>query len=169
MIAAPLYSSMGLANPRIDLMGADVKMHGTVVSRPCNLALEGEQLVEVGSIHLNDLQRDTHGPYVPFNIELVDCKETVLNNARVTFSGVADSELTQSLALTGITGAALSLFDKEKNRLPLTVASPVIRLNAGSNSLPFFVYLEGQPSALAAGSITPGEYSVIANFIVSYD
>lgn len=76
----------------------------------------------------------------------------------MTFSGTADSELPDLLALDSGTarGVAIGLEQADGTALALNTPLPAYQLMAGDNTLTFAGYVQGKPSALQGHSIVRG-------------
>ncbi len=167
---APWWFAAVPAAANTELIGAPVQFHGTVVSRPCNIEPQSaDQLVEMGTVIVKTLYRYGHTTPVPFSIKLTDCKTTVFKSVSVTFSGTEDGELPGKLAINnGANGAAIALFDHQGADIDLNKATSAVALQNGPNSLNFTAYVQGQPSAIQNQSITEGEFTSVANFVLAY-
>lgn len=153
----------------IELLGGDMEFHGTVVSRPCDIATESEdQVVEMRTVVVKMLYRNQHSTPEPFSIKLLNCKTDVFKTVDVIFTGTEDAELPGHLAISGeAAGAGIALFDPSGAAIDL--GTPITRsLNEGNNQLNFSAWLVGQPKALEEKDITVGQFTAIANFTLSY-
>ncbi len=65
-------------------------------------------------------------------------------------------------------GAAIALFDHQGADIDLNKATSAVALQNGPNSLNFTAYVQGQPSAIQNQSITEGEFTSVANFVLAY-
>ncbi|HFJ8955442.1 TPA: fimbrial protein [Serratia liquefaciens] len=153
-----------------ELVGSPLQFHGTVVSRPCNIEPQSaDQVVEMDTVIVKTLYRYGHSNPVPFNIKLTDCKTAVFKTVNITFSGNEDSELPGKLAINnGANGAAIALFDSKGADIDLNQATSAVTLQDGANILNFTAYVQGHPSAIQNKSITEGEFSSVANFVLAY-
>lgn len=170
LVCAPWWVAVMPAAANTELIGAPVQFHGTVVSRPCNIEPQSaDQLVEMGTVIVKTLYRYGHTTPVPFSIKLTDCKTTVFKSVSVTFSGAEDGELPGKLAINnGANGAAIALFDHQGADIDLNKATSAVALQNGPNSLNFTAYVQGRPSAIQNQSITEGEFTSVANFVLAY-
>ncbi|MGA3685319.1 fimbrial protein [Serratia bockelmannii] len=153
-----------------ELIGAPVQFHGTVVSRPCNIEPQSaDQLVEMGTVIVKTLYRYGHTTPVPFSIKLTDCKTTVFKSVSVTFSGTEDGELPGKLAINnGANGAAIALFDGAGKAIDLGTPADAVTLQDGPNALRFSAYVQARPSAIKDKTLTEGEFTSVANFVLAY-
>ncbi|WP_261432493.1 fimbrial protein [Serratia quinivorans] len=148
----------------------EIDFFGTVVSRPCNIEPQSaDQVVEMDTVIVKTLYRYGHSNPVPFNIKLTDCKTAVFKTVTVTFSGTEDSELPGKLAINnGTNGAAIALFDSKGADIDLNQTSSAVALQEGDNILNFTAHVQGHPSAIQNKTITEGEFSSVANFVLAY-
>ncbi|MGQ8708676.1 fimbrial protein [Serratia sp. TSA_198.1] len=153
-----------------ELVGSPLQFHGTVVSRPCNIEPQSaDQVVEMDTVIVKTLYRYGHSNPVPFNIKLTDCKTAVFKSVNVTFSGTEDRELPGKLAINnGTNGAAIALFDSKGADIALNQATSAVALQDGATVLNFTAYVQGQPRAIQNKTITEGEFSSVANFVLAY-
>lgn len=146
----------------------EIDFFGTVVNRPCNIEPQSaDQVVEMDSVIVKTLYRNGHSNPVPFSIKLTDCKTAVYQS--VTFSGTEDHELPGKLAINnGTNGAAIALFDHKGADIDLNQATSAVALQGGTTILNFTAYVQGHPSAIQNKTITEGEFSSVANFVLAY-
>lgn len=157
------------SHAEIESLGGDMQFHGTVVSRPCDIATESEdQVVEMRTVLVKMLYRNQHSTPESFSIKLLNCKTDVFKTVDIIFSGTEDQELPGHLAISGeAAGAGIALFDSSGAAIDL--GTPVTRsLNEGNNQLDFTAWLVGQPKALENKDISVGKFTAIANFTLSY-
>lgn len=167
-ISSFLVTSVSHANT--ELIGAGIEFHGRVISHPCNIEPQSaDQIVDMKTVYTKTLYRYEHTDPTLFNIKLIECKEAVFNTVTVTFTGIEDSELPGKLAINnGANGAAIALFDSKGAAINLNHAADAITLQTGANTLSFSAYVQGHPSAIKNRTITEGEFSAIANFMLTY-
>ncbi|WP_337263555.1 MULTISPECIES: fimbrial protein [unclassified Serratia (in: enterobacteria)] len=169
---AALCSSVGFCCTPAMASNKEIDFFGTVVNRPCSIEPQSvDQLVDMGTIVIKTLYRYEHTPPVPFSIKLTDCKTSVFNAVTVTFSGTEDPILPGKLAINnGANGAAIALFDSKGASIHLNQPTEAIALQtgAGATTLSFSAYVQGHPSAINKKTITEGEFSSVANFVLTY-
>lgn len=148
----------------------EIDFFGTVVNRPCNIEPQSaDQVVEMDTVIVKTLYRYGHSNPVPFSIKLTDCKTAVYQSVNVTFSGTEDPELPGKLAINnGTNGAAIALFDGKGTDIDLNQATSAVALQDGATVLNFTAYVQGHPSAIQNKTITEGEFSSVANFVLAY-
>ncbi|KFN18169.1 fimbrial protein [Aeromonas bestiarum] len=161
------------ASNDLELLGNTVHLHGRIIDQPCVVAPESlEQEVEMGVVDVRELYANGAGAQVPFVIRLTNCKPGIFRMAKVTFTGAQDAQLSGGLAFSvgSAKGAGIRLYDATQTQLDLGTASRGYVLGGSTeNELLFSARVEGHPGAIAAKSITPGDYTAVANFIVSYE
>jgi type 1 fimbria pilin len=170
VLLTALSSLMGLFCLQANADNKEIDFFGTVVNRPCNIEPQSaEQLVDMGTVIVKTLYRYEHTTPVPFNITLTDCKTNVFNAVTVTFSGTEDRELPGKLAINnGANGDAIALFDSKGAEINLNHATDAVALQTGTTTLKFSAYVQGHPSAIKNRTITEGEFSSVANFVLTY-
>lgn len=96
-----------------------VNMSGSIVASACNIATESmSQQIELGTLSVNDIARDGHGPELHFHISLEDCEPVRdgawnFNSLRLTFDGARDG-LSDLLQTQGeAKGIALRIKDEQ--------------------------------------------------------
>lgn len=165
-----LFGTFSLADTTITIPDPEIEFRGTVVTRACNIAPESvDQSVDMDTVLVKTLYRDGHDRAWPFYINLTDCKTNIYKTATVTFTGTEDSELTGKLAVNnGANGVAIALFNEQGDAINLGSPTSASTLSNGNNMLKFSAYVQGRPSAIQNRSITEGQFSSIANFVISY-
>lgn len=165
-----LFSIAGLFCLQANADDKEIDFFGTVVNRPCNIdSQSADQLVDMGTVIIKTLYRYEHTTPVPFSIVLTDCKTNVFNAVTVTFSGAEDGELPGKLAINnGANGAAIALFDAKGTAINLNQATDATAIQTGTTTLQFSAYVQGHPSAIKNRTITEGEFSSVANFVLAY-
>lgn len=161
------------AGDGLELRGDKLNLHGRIIDQPCVIAPESlDQAVDMGVVDVRELYANGAGAQVPFVIRLTNCKPGIFRMAKVTFSGAADQQMSGALAFSAgsAKGAGIRLYDATQTQLDLGTASRGYVLGGTTeNELLFSARVEGHPDAIAAKSITPGDYTAVANFIVSYE
>ena len=151
----------------------NVQVTGALVAEPCTLDLATTDItLDFGNLVGKYFYRTPRTPGQPFIITLDDCDTSLGNSATVTFRG------TESLTLPGflvpdagdIQGIAFGIETDEANPRPvaLNTASPVFTLTNGNNSLALRGYVQAEPQAIAAQSITAGAFTATATFEIEY-
>jgi type 1 fimbria pilin len=157
----------------LELLGSTINLHGRIIDQPCVVAPDSlDQEVDMGVVDVKELYANGAGVQVPFVIRLTNCKVGIFSAANVTFSGRADPQLAGALAFTAgsARGAGIRLFDASQAQLDLGSPSRGYALGGGTeHDLLFYARVEGHPDALNNKKVQPGDYSAVANFIVSYE
>lgn len=164
------FCNLAIADTEIIVSDPEIQFRGTVVARACNIAPESaDQSVDMGSVIVKTVYRFGKDRTWPFYINLTDCKTNVYKTVSVTFTGTEDSELTGKLAINnGANGVAIAITDDKNVVIDLGTPSSATTLSNGDNTLKFNAYVLGRPSAIQNRSITEGQFSSVANFVVSY-
>ncbi|QVV82337.1 type 1 fimbrial protein, partial [Serratia marcescens] len=68
----------------------------------------------------------------------------------------------------GANGAAIALFDGAGKAIDLGTPTDAVTLQDGPNALRFSAYVQARPSAMKDKSLTEGEFSSVANFVLAY-
>ncbi|HEH9441053.1 TPA: type 1 fimbrial protein [Aeromonas sobria] len=157
----------------LELLGNKVQMHGRIIDQPCVVSPESaDQSVDMGVVDVRELYTTGASVQVPFIIRLTNCKPGIFRMAKVTFTGAADQQISGGLAFSAgsAKGAGIRLYDVSQAPLDLGVPSRGYILGGSTeNELQFFARVEGHPDAIAEKNIKPGDYTAVANFIVSYE
>lgn len=175
LMLCPALAAMAAtrAGDDLELLGNTVHLHGRIIDQPCVISPESaDQSVDMGVVDVRELYSAGTGAQVPFVIRLTNCKPGIFRMAKVTFSGAADQQMSGALAFSAgsAKGAGIRLYDATQTQLDLGTASRGYVLGGSTeNELLFSARVEGHPDAIAAKSITPGDYTAVANFIVSYE
>ncbi len=159
-IAAPVTVEAGTVN-----------FTGSVVDTACAVDTASTNLnVNMGQVRLAALGT-TAGTQAPsrtdFQIKLVDCDVSTIQNAQITFNGVTSqgdpSVLEAGVGAGKATGVGVQIFDHTGSALPVGTASTVVQLNAGDNTLHFqsgFISTSTSPTA--------GDASASSTFTITY-
>jgi type 1 fimbria pilin len=157
----------------LELLGNKVQLHGRIIDQPCVVSPESaDQSVDMGVVDVRELYTTGTSVQVPFSIRLTNCKPGIFRMAKVTFTGAADQQIKGGLAFSAgsARGAGIRLYDV--SQAPLDLGSPsrgYILGGSTENELQFSARVAGHPDAIAAKNIKPGDYTAVANFIVSYE
>jgi type 1 fimbria pilin len=161
------------AGDDLELLGNTLNIHGRIIDQPCVVSPESaDQSVDMGVVDVRELYTTGASVQVPFIIRLTNCKPGIFRMAKVTFTGAADQQISGGLAFSAgsAKGAGIRLYDVSQAPLDLGVPSRGYILGGSTeNELQFFARVEGHPDAIAAKNIKPGDYTAVANFIVSYE
>ncbi|AIY42323.1 Type-1 fimbrial protein [Collimonas arenae] len=166
--AAGLLSQAAFAD------GGTVNFNGQITASPCSIAPSSQNItVPMGTVAQSALN-GAAGKKSPipskFQI-LLQCVSLPKTGAAVTFTGTADANVTDDLALAnagavGVTtaqGVAIELGDSAGTKIPLGSASGTYVLGTGDNPLNFqAVYVSTGPT------VTTGPANATAQFVVTY-
>ncbi|PTT54352.1 fimbrial protein [Aeromonas sp. HMWF014] len=171
LLIIPLWVSA--AADDLELLGGELNLHGRIIAQPCVISPESaDQSVDLGVVDVRALYSAGTGEEVKFFIRLTNCKPGIFRMAKVTFSGTADPQMSGALAFSAgsAKGAGIRLYNAAQTKLDLGTASSGYALgDSTENELLFYARVEGHPKAIADKNITPGDYTAVANFIVSYE
>ena len=104
----------------------------------------------------------------PFEIRLEKCSLTTAKTVKTTFDGPAGTG--GLLGITGdASGAGIAITDGNGAQIVLGTATTgqLVSIGATNATLAFSAYLKGNGGA--ADTIIPGEFSSVANFMLSYN
>ncbi|MDK9550116.1 fimbrial protein [Lelliottia sp. V89_10] len=146
-----------------------VTFTGSIIDAPCSINPDSlDQTVDMGQVSNVALKADGNtGTSVPrnFEIKLENCDVTTLKSVQTTFTG-AEGVTDGSLGITGTAkGASLILTNGDGAQIKLGEASDAHVLGSGNNTLLFSAYLQGDG---ASATVTPGDFSAIADFTLAY-
>ncbi len=166
--AASLY----LAGSHYALAADNVHFTGTLIAISCTLPDSDKDItLDFGTVIEKSLYQYQRTKSQPFTIHLENCNPAIAGSVNVTFQGIADSELTNLLALDSVStakGVALGLELADGTPLAINKAAPWVPLASGNNSLNFNAYIQALPSQIAARSLTAGDFIATSTFVLSY-
>ncbi|HDT2108503.1 TPA: fimbrial protein [Enterobacter roggenkampii] len=140
-----------------------VKFHGMIIDSPCSIDDQSQdQTVELGQI--SDVALSNGGTSKPksFNVMLKNCSISTASTVTTTFTGLAGQD--GKLGISGTaSGAGIVLTDAAGNKIELAKPSSAHTLQNGDNTLSFAAYVQGD-----GASVTPGEFSSVADFTLAY-
>ncbi|EKT57790.1 fimbrial protein [Providencia rettgeri] len=140
---------------------------GSIIDAPCSISPESSnQTVDLGQVSNALLSKAGSSTPRNFSIDLEKCDTTTKKNVTITFGGSKDSVNDKLLGITGSAkGAGVVLTDGSGTQITLDAPSAARNLLAGNNKLVFSAYLQGNT---AEGEVTPGEFTSVANFTLTY-
>lgn len=144
---------------------------GTLTTEPCTLDPDSVNInVDFGTVMDKYLYINMRTHSKPFDIRLEGCDTTVGKSVTVTFSGTADSELKDLLAVSNgaASGIAIGLEQANGTALPINQATLASHLITGNNVLAFRGYVQVKPSAMQNQSLTRGDFNAMATFTLAY-
>lgn len=136
-----------------------VNITGTIADNTCTVSQDSKAMtVSMGDVSNKTFSRPGDGSaYQSFSISLEKCGGAA-SRVSVTFSGAADSENNDLLALTGgagyATGMGIGIYDAEKNLIPLNQPGEETTLTAdqASVTLNFFARYVASGATVSAGT-----------------
>lgn len=145
-----------------------INFKGSVIDAPCSIPSESLNLeVGLGAISTAALKDGGKGIASDFKIELEQCDISVMKSVQTTFTGTPSTSVPDGLAIVGTAkNAGIVITDANGDKIKLGEKSPSQVLFSGKNTLNFQAYLQGD--ADQAKPATPGEFTAIATFALSY-
>ena len=159
---------------RGELIGGDLSFKGVVMAYPCSIAPESARvLVDFGEVSTKSLYINGKITPVPFTITLQDCNPNVFNTVTVTFSGIANGNMADRLAITATAsgnagGVGIGLLEEDDTPVRLNVATRPTLINDTLLRLSFQAFVEAEPDAIANGTLTTGPFTATANYTLNY-
>lgn len=150
-----------------DQGSGNITFTGSIIDAPCSITPESSnQTVDLGQVSNSLLAKAGTSTPRNFTIDLEKCDTTTKKNVIITFGGSKDSENDKLLGITGTAkGAGVALTDGSGTQITLGEPSAARGLLAGNNKLNFSAYLQGNK---VDGTVTPGEFTSVANFTLTY-
>lgn len=173
-LALVVASVMGMfsvaSSADVTVPGGKIKFVGEVVDASCAVSSDSiDQTVILDQVNVKKLATAGQAAGQPknFTIKLVDCATDVYANAAVTFTGQTDATVAAALANTfgagGATHVALQLYGSDSKTITMGDASGKVKLQTGTNELPFSVDYIATDAASTVGGV-----SATATFHVTY-
>ncbi|MGK3141810.1 fimbrial protein [Pantoea sp. C2G6] len=149
----------------------NLQFSGNLVADPCELDPTTQNIeVDFGEIVDKYFYINQRVHSKPFVVRLLECDLSLGSTVSLTFTGTADSELNDMLAVTGsASGVAIGMEDIEGKILPFNQPTPVFALTAGTTELTLMAYVQARPSAIQNHTIVRGEFNATANFTLNYE
>lgn len=151
----------------------DVNFSGTLVEEPCTMAPEDSDIVvDFSSVVTRYLYANTRTLPQVFRIHLLDCDISLGNVASVQFTGDEDAEQTGMLAAgqnSTAQGIAIGIETLRGVLIPINKPSPNFSLTQGDNTIYLSAFVQASADAIKNKTITPGTFTSIATFEISYD
>lgn len=144
-----------------------INFTGSIIDSPCSISADSDgQDVKLGEISTIALANNGTSTPKNFEIELDNCALKTHNSVSVTFTGAASASNANHLGITGTAaGASIALTDGGGKEISLGKAAPAQTLQDGTNHLLFSAYLQGDG---ASASVTPGDFTSVADFTLAY-
>ncbi|EGT3573385.1 fimbrial protein [Citrobacter sp. ANG330] len=167
------YLALTMLMPSAFAIENNVQISGQLVAEPCTLSTDSSAItLDFGNLVSKYFYQTSRTPGEPFAIVLTECDTSLGNSATVTFKG------TESVALPGLLvpddgdthGIAFGIETDEGSPQPLALnqPSPVFALANGTNTLALRGYVQAEPDAIAAQSLTAGPFIATATFQIDY-
>lgn len=146
-----------------------VKFTGSIIDAPCAIDHDsGDQTIDLGSVANVALADGGSSAPKAFQIRLEKCSLATAKTVKTTFSGA--ESVGGLLGIAGSAkGAGIALADSDGNSIKLGSPTNGKLLGAGTSetTLAFTAALKGNGGN--ATTIVPGEFSSVANFMLTYN
>ncbi|AHG19161.1 exotoxin [Chania multitudinisentens RB-25] len=160
-------------SPNLSFAADNLRFKGALVAEPCTLRVADENItVDFGSIVEKYLYLNGRTLGEPLVLHLDDCDISLGNLVKLTFSGIENTKLRGLLAISGASqtsGIAIGIETTQGNLVALNTGSYNQGLVAGNNTLNLRTYVQGEPEAITQKTITPGDFSASATFLLEYE
>ncbi|AMO81599.1 fimbrial protein [Obesumbacterium proteus] len=157
-----------------ELVGGAMTFKGVVVALPCSIAPGSEKVpVDFGEISTKSLYATGKTTPIAFSIVLEDCNPSVFDSVTVTFDGDRNSNMTDRLAIksvapSGASGVGIGLEESDGSPIRLNTPTNATAITDTVMQLNFQAFVEGEPQALANGTLTTGAFTATANYTLNY-
>lgn len=171
VFTALMIFSLGFISVRAMAVTDNLHFSGNLVADPCVLDPTTETIdVDFGTVIDKYLYINERIHSQPFTVRLLECDLSLGTTVTLTFSGTADSELTDMLAVSGTaSGIAIGLETTDGTALAFNKATPAFALTSGTTELVLKSYVQGKPTAIQNRSIVKGAFNAVANFTLNYE
>ena len=143
-----------------------VKFVGAVVDAPCNIDAESvDQTIQMGVLAQNSLYDNTT-KIRPFDIKLTQCSTATAKNAVVTFTGMADSNVSTDLS-SGLANVGIQL-SNNAGLVPLGKGITPQLLTDGDNDLRFYAQTVYTGAEKTTAPAQIGNFDAVSQFSVTY-
>lgn len=157
-----------------ELIGGGVNFKGTVVARGCSIVPSSKNIqVDFKHIETRTLYEEHKSAPQHFVIELQDCNPAVLNAVTVTFSGTANPNMTDRLAITtespnSASGIGIGFEEDNGTTISLNTPTSAVVISNAKMKLSFYAFVEGEPDALSNNTLKTGAFQATANYTLNY-
>lgn len=167
LISSAMCSSVFAA----DAGNGRINFTGAIIDAPCSIAPESvDQTVDLGQVSNVALADGGKSTPRPFEIALENCDVSSLSNGvSLTFTGAAASFDTTNkiLGIVGTAaGAGIQITSGSGKVVELATPTAYQTLQNGNNTLLLSAYLMGNGGDIS--TITPGDFTSVANFTLDY-
>ncbi|EKS6649598.1 TPA: fimbrial protein [Enterobacter hormaechei] len=158
LLGLMLAASPGRAETQIGTWTMNIS--GTVLPSTCDIDTTSQNPdVYIGEFASNAFANvGATSATAPLDIKLTGCSENIIG-AKVTFTGTADSDNNQLLALSDTGGAGgmasgvgIEILTKDNVTIPINTQSNQLPLNAGDNTLNFLLRYKATKIPVTAGN-----------------
>lgn len=172
ILATLISGAMSTSVLAADLGHGKINFSGSIIDAPCSITADTDgQTVELGQISNMALVDGGKSSPSSFDINLENCDLTGLTKGvQLTFTGAAagfdTSNKTLGIVGTG-SGAGIQITNGGGNVVTLGEPTSFQNIQPGNNTLRFSAYLVGNGEGIE--SITPGDFTSVADFTLSYE
>ena len=171
-ICIALWAVSAVCFAETELIGGDMRFHGTITALACSLPPGGDTIsVDFGEIAAQALYLSGRSSPKKFQIRLVDCDPEVFRSVAVTFSGPEDPALPDHLALSSgseARGIAIGLSEDDGTPVRLNQSTTRQDVVKGDMALNFQAWVEAEPEAKKNTSLNYGAFSASGTWTLSY-
>lgn len=153
-----------------ELIGGELTFKGKVVAQGCNIVPSSKNIaVDFGEISARTLYAEVKSLPQAFAIELQGCSTAVFNSITVTFSGTANPNMNDRLAVTGsASGIGIGFEESDGTAISLNTPTTAVAISSAAMQLDFKAFVEGEPDALSNKTLQTGEFQATANYTLNY-
>lgn len=151
---------------------ATVNYSGTLIALPCTVQPDMEDLyIEMGEVFPQNLYAYTRTPGTEFSFVLEDCDTSLGSTITATFTGVSNGQgLLEFDSTSSASGALIGVETLSGTPLLIDgVTSYTTPIADGNMMLKFRAYVQGDATAIATKSITPGDFTATLTYALSYE
>ena len=165
LLLLPLCLLSGTSRADTQIGTWNMTINGTVLPSSCDVDADSQnQTVQLGKISSSVFSSvGATSPNTPVSIKLTGC--TNATGVKVTFSGNADADNPQLLALsdtggggTLATGVGVEVMNSDNTAIPLNSPSSQFTLKDGDNTLSFLLHYKATKMPVTGGSATAVVY-----------
>jgi len=166
VLAAATAATMGANAAAIN--AGTITVNGRINTTGCVIdAASTSAAIELGTIIAADFGgvKGAKSPSKDFKIHLTQCPEAQAG-VSLTANGTASTADTKLLAVTGVTGIGLALYNPDDTQINLNTASAVTTIDATSHeaNIPLRA-----AAVYTGGDVTEGQFTATTNFTLTYN
>lgn len=164
VLAAAVTASMGAY---ADNSLGSITVTGTIISAGCSVdAASIAAPVELGVLPVADFKAaGDHSALVPFSVHLTACPISQAG-VNLSTSGAADATNSKLIAVTGVTGLGVAIYNADDTQINLNSASAFAAIDQGTAEATIPLKAAAMSNG---GMVTDGEFTATTNFTLSYN